>query len=70
MKHKYEFFKFLCSDATLMAWNTEEAEIMVLSTIIYQPLTLVTYNIQGLPVGTPPMGYQNGGSNRSSHKGK
>ena len=56
MKHKYEFFKFLRSDEALMAWNTGQVEIMVLATIINQPITLVTYNIQGLPVGTPPMG--------------
>ena len=51
--HQYEFFTFLRSSESLYAYNTGEAEIVVLATVINQPIHLVVYNLQGFPPGTP-----------------
>ena len=51
--HQYELFSFLRSEESLYAWNTGDAEIAILATVINQPIHLVIYNMQGLPSGTP-----------------
>ena len=53
ISHQYDLFKFLRSKESLYAWNTGDAEILILATIINQPIHLVIYNMQGLPSGTP-----------------
>ena len=45
---------FLCSDESIYSWNTGDMEILMLASIINQPIHILTYNIQGLPAGTPP----------------
>ena len=51
--HQYELFSFLRSDESLYAYNTGDAEIVILATIINQPIHLLIYNLQGLPRETP-----------------
>ena len=53
IRHQYELFAFLRSEESLKAFNTGEAEIVILATIINQPTHLVMYNLQGLPFQTP-----------------
>ena len=51
--HQYEFFTFLRSIESLYAYNTGEVEVVVLATIINQPIHLLEYHLQGFPPGTP-----------------
>ena len=51
--HQYQFFDFLRSDEAEHAYNTGEPEIIILATIINQPITLLMYKLQGLPRDTP-----------------
>jgi hypothetical protein len=51
--HQYELFTFLRSKESLYAYNTGDAEIVMLATIINQPIHLLIYNMQGFPAGTP-----------------
>ena len=36
--HQYEYFKFLRSEESIYAWNNGEIELMLLATIINQPI--------------------------------
>ena len=51
--NQYEFREFLRSDDSIYSWNTGESEIIVLATIINQPITVVHFQQQGFPPGTP-----------------
>ena len=53
INHQYEYFKFLRSDESIYAWNIGDMELIMLATIINQPIHVLMYNIQGLPVNTP-----------------
>ena len=52
-RNPYEYFDFLCSDDSIYSWNTGDMEIVMLASIINQSIHILTYNIQGLPAGTP-----------------
>ena len=51
--NQYEFREFLRSDESIFSWNTGETEIIVLATIINQPITVVHFQQQGHPPDTP-----------------
>jgi hypothetical protein len=53
INHPYQFFDFLRSDEAEYAYNTGEPELIILATIINQPITLLMYKLQGLPRDTP-----------------
>ena len=53
ISNKYLFFKFLSSEESIYAFNTGQAEIQVLATILNQPIHILLYQIQGFPPGTP-----------------
>ena len=53
INHQYELFSFLRGEESLYAFNTGEAEICILATIINQPIHLLIYNLLGFPPGTP-----------------
>ena len=48
-----EFLLFINTDDSLYSWNTGESEILVLATIINQPITVVHFQQQGFAPGTP-----------------
>ena len=48
-----EFLLFINTDNSLNSWNTGESEILVLATIINQPITVVHFQQQGFAPGTP-----------------
>ena len=48
-----EFLLFINTDDSLNSWNTGESEILVLATIINQPITVVHFQQQGFALGTP-----------------
>ena len=53
IKDQYEYFSFLRSEESLYSFNSGETEIILLATIIQQPIRVVHFVQQGFPQGTP-----------------
>ena len=53
INHQYELFGFLLGEESITAYNIGDVDILVLATIINQPIHLLMYHLQGLPPQTP-----------------
>ena len=53
IKSMYDYYTFIKSDDSLHALHTGKAEVILLASIINQPITILHFQEQGFPSGTP-----------------
>ena len=53
IKSMYDYYAFLKSDDSMNADHTGKAEVILLASILNQPITIVHFQEQGFPSGTP-----------------